>query len=255
MLPGEESLYWWVVYSWIGVAAATFVTLLFVAAPYGRHMRAGWGPMLHRTVGWVLMELPAVIVPLAFFLVSDRTCNPVAIAFLALWMLHYVNRGLVYPFRLAGGIPQMPLSIAAMGFFFNLVNGWLQGRCLFFLGPEHDTTWLADPRFLLGTAMFLGGFVLNQHSDQVLRNLRRPGETGYRIPFGGGYRFVSCPNYLGELTEWAGFALLTWSSSGLLFLLWTSANLVPRARAHHRWYVEKFSDYPKERKAILPFVY
>ncbi|NCX34980.1 MAG: hypothetical protein EBX23_06415, partial [Proteobacteria bacterium] len=26
----------------------------------------------------------------------------------------------------------------------------------------------------------------------------------------------------------------------------------PRALAHHKWYQEKFSDYPKSRKAIIP---
>lgn len=37
-------------------------------------------------------------------------------------------------------------------------------------------------------------------------------------------------------------------------LLWTLANLLPRALAHHRWYGEQFDDYPRERKAILPFL-
>jgi len=255
MCPGELALYWWVVYAWLGIAAVTFLALLFITAPYGRHMRKGWGPTLHRTAGWVLMEIPAVIVPVVFFLLSDRTGDIAALAFLGIWLLHYVNRSLIYPFRLTGGNLMMPLSIAAMGFFFNLVNGWLQGRYLFFIGPVREASWLVDPRFLAGTALFLAGFVLNQHSDHVLRNLRKPGETGYKIPFGGGYRFVSCPNYLGELIEWAGFALLTWSPSGIVFFLWTAANLVPRARTHHRWYQEKFADYPKERKAILPYLF
>lgn len=66
------------------------------------------------------------------------------------------------------------------------------------------------------------------------------------------FKYVSCPNYLGEIIQWAGWALLTMSPAGLVFLIWTIANLAPRALAHHRWYKETFQDYPDERKALLP---
>ncbi|MBW2713856.1 MAG: DUF1295 domain-containing protein, partial [Deltaproteobacteria bacterium] len=84
------------------------------------------------------------------------------------------------------------------------------------------------------------------------RNLRKPGETGYKIPYGGFYRWVSSPNYLGEIIEWAGFAMLTWTPAGLAFLVFSISNLFPRAFSHHRWYQEQFEDYPEERKAIIP---
>jgi hypothetical protein len=32
------------------------------------------------------------------------------------------------------------------------------------------------------------------------------------------------------------------------------ANLLPRALAHHRWYKQRFPEYPSERKAIFPFL-
>jgi protein-S-isoprenylcysteine O-methyltransferase Ste14 len=82
--------------------------------------------------------------------------------------------------------------------------------------------------------------------------LRAPGEGGYRVPQGGGYRWVSSPNYLAEMIEWGGWALCTWSLAGLTFFLFTTANLLPRALANHRWYRQTFSDYPKERRAIIP---
>jgi protein-S-isoprenylcysteine O-methyltransferase Ste14 len=68
------------------------------------------------------------------------------------------------------------------------------------------------------------------------------------------YRFVSAPNYLGELIEWTGWAVLTWSAAGATFAFFTAANLVPRALTHHRWYRETFDDYPPERRAIVPFL-
>lgn len=75
------------------------------------------------------------------------------------------------------------------------------------------------------------------------------------IPSGGLYRFVSCPNYLGEIIEWSGWALATWSLGGLSFAVWTAANLLPRAISHHKWYRSRFPDYPPKRLAILPFIW
>ena len=96
--------------------------------------------------------------------------------------------------------------------------------------------------------------MVNIKSDKILRDLRKPGETGYKVPRGFLYKYVSCPNYLGELMEWFGWALMTWSLPGLAFALYTLANLGPRALANHRWYKDKFADYPTERKALLPFI-
>lgn len=96
------------------------------------------------------------------------------------------------------------------------------------------------------------GFVINRAADRTLRSLRGPGETGYKIPQGGLYRWISCPNYLGEIVEWVGWAIATWSLPGLLFAVWTAANLIPRARAHHIWYHEQFNNYPVERRALIP---
>jgi hypothetical protein len=59
---------------------------------------------------------------------------------------------------------------------------------------------------------------------------------------------------LGELIEWLGFAILCWNMPALAFFIWSAANLVPRAMSHHRWYKNKFQNYPAERKAILPYI-
>jgi len=137
---------------------------------------------------------------------------------------------------------------------FQTINGYLQGRYLFTLAADGGAAWLADPRFVIGTCLFAAGMAVNVHSDGILRSLRRPGEGDYRIPRSGLFRWVSCPNYLGEMVEWCGWAVLTWSLPGLAFAAWTVANLLPRALAHHRWYRREFADYPPQRKAVIPFV-
>jgi len=252
MLPHEPEFYRALLVGWMLLAAALVPVLLFITAPYGRFARRGWGPALPARVSWVLMESPTILVVAALFAVG-RHKSLVHVVFLVLWNVHYVHRTLVYGLRVRSG-RRMPVLLVASALFFNVVNGYLQGRYLFTLAPEAPAAWLAAPRFLAGLALFAGGLGVNTLADNALRRLRKPGESGYRIPRGGLFEWVSCPNYLGETVEWCGWALLTWSPAGLAFAAWTAANLVPRAIATHRWYRKEFSDYPPERRAILPFV-
>ncbi|HEX2899005.1 MAG TPA: hypothetical protein VHS96_04720, partial [Bacteroidia bacterium] len=85
--------------AWIGIAVATFVTLQFVAAPYGRHVKPGWGPTISNRLGWLLMEMPGLIlVPLLFFL-GDGEKSAVHYVLVGCYVAHYIHRDLIYPFR------------------------------------------------------------------------------------------------------------------------------------------------------------
>jgi 3-oxo-5-alpha-steroid 4-dehydrogenase 1 len=149
----------------------------------------------------------------------------------------------------------MPLSVISMGFFFNLMNAYLNGRYIFLFSGGYANSWLKDPRFIVGVILFVTGYFINRQSDLALRELRKPGESGYKISYSRFYRWVSSPNYLGEITIWMGWALATWSLAGLVFAFWTVANLLPRARANHAWYRRTFTDYPPDRKALIPRVW
>jgi len=256
----ELDLYRLVFWGFAAFAALAFVALEFVSAPYGRHLRDGWGPKINATLGWVVMEAPSPLIFFACWLVAEpaRRFSAPGLVFLALWQTHYVYRSFIFPFRRRGGKQDMPLSIALMSIVFNCANAYLNARWIYTIGPERQAAWLADPRFLMGVALFAFGYGINHQSDKILFGLREPAATGrgdYKIPYGGCFRFVSCPNYLGELVEWLGWALCTFSPAGLAFALASAANLVPRARQHHRWYREKFADYPRTRTAIVPFIY
>jgi steroid 5-alpha reductase family enzyme len=139
-------------------------------------------------------------------------------------------------------------------FFFNLVNGFINGYWFGRFSEGYDTSWFSDPRFILGIILFGLGYFVNQYHDRILINLRKNTKTGYVIPEGGLFKYISCPNFFGEMIEWAGFAVITWCLPSLSFFVWTFANLVPRAIDHHRWYKNTFPDYPAERKAIIPFI-
>jgi protein-S-isoprenylcysteine O-methyltransferase Ste14 len=251
-MNGADTL---IVASWALVATgvATFGVLWWVAAPYGRFTRGGWGPTLPSRWGWTLMEAPSAVGFLAVYFVGAHRAESVPVLLLLLWQAHYLHRAFVFPWRLRERGKRMPWAIVAMGFFFNCVNTWLNARWISDAG-SYDPAWLRDPRFLGGVVVFAIGYAVNQQADAVLLALRPRGEAGYRIPFGGLYRWVSCPNYLGEIVEWGGWALAAWSWPGVAFAVFTFTNLAPRALATHRWYRETFADYPQERKALVPFV-
>lgn len=246
----ERTIYDLVLVGWLVLAGVVFAALLRTTAPYGRFARPGWGTILPGRLGWLLMEAPAVVIMVLLFALG-RHRSAAAWTFLALWSVHYVYRSFIYSLRLRTA-RTMPLGVVASGVLFNVVNGYLQGRYLFALGPPRDGAWLAGPAFLSGLVLFAAGFCIHVWSDSRLRSFRRPGEHHYQLPRGGLFHLVSCPNYLGEMVEWIGWAVLTWSPAGAAFAVWTAANLLPRALACHRWYRRTFTDYPPARRAIIP---
>jgi len=191
--------YYHLLYVWIAIAIIVLPTAIVQVAPYGRHTRGGWGFLMDNKLGWILMELPALLVIPLMLMLYPRDHS----------------------------LPAMIL----MGLY-----------------------WLSDPRFIIGGIVFFLGVFINVKSDSMLINLRKPGERGYKIPKGFLFRYVSCPNHLGEIVEWIGFGIMAWALPVFSFSIWTAANLIPRTLNHHTWYKEKFEDYPKERKAVIPFL-
>lgn len=250
----EWTLYRILLAVFLGMAFAAFVAIRFITVPYGRHIRRGWGRQVKAYLGWMLMESPNFFVFAFFFFLAKGLVGAVELVFLALWEVHYLQRSFVYPFLIRNRQTRMPLAIVAMAMVFTTWNSYLNSRFLFHFSAGYSSEWLTDPRFLLGVTLFVAGLAINWHSDWILRRLRRPGEKTYQIPRGGFFRYVSCANYFGETVEWAGWALATWSLPGLGFAIWTVANLGPRARSHHLWYRSHFADYPKNRKAYIPFL-
>ena len=236
---------------WMLVAVVTFIYLFFDNAPYGRHIKSGWGKNISARAGWVVMESPCVILMLIFaFIVYDQLLI-VHKVFLCIWLSHYIHRSFIYPFVIDMTNPKMPISIAISAFCFNLINVSIQAFGIFYFTSYSDD-WLLNSTFICGLTLFVIGMFINIRSDYLIVALRKENGAGYHIPSKFMHKYISAPNYFGEILEWIGWAILTWSISGVVFLIWTIANLFPRALAHHRWYQEKFSDYPKTRKAIIP---
>ena len=248
------SFYTYIIFPWITLALIVFCLLFFVSAPYGRHERPGWGLKINNRLSWIVMEIVSPLSLSYFFLMGTGEKPFVVWIFFALWWLHYFNRSFIFPFRIKSQHKEVPVLITLFAIFFNTVNGFVNGYYLGNFAADYTSEWLYDFRFIIGLALFFTGFLINFQSDEILLKLRKPGESGYKIPYGGLYKYISCPNYFGECIEWIGFAVLTWSLPGVAFAMWTVANLAPRAILNHRWYLEKFTNYPSERKAFVPFL-
>lgn len=260
-LPGdaaERQIHEYLVYGMYLMGITTFVATLKIVAPYGRHAPkdSSWGPLIPAQLGWLFMEFPPVawtLSGLLFLGKSECTTNLPNILLACCFLAHYVHRSLVYPWLLREPRP-MPVSIPLMAMFYCTYNGYIQSRWLTAFNV-YPSEWIFDWRFLIGVALWAWGFYSNIRCDWILINLRKPGEQGYKIPTGYLFEYVSAANYFAEFVEWIGFAVATWSLVGLSFALYTFANLATRGVAHHKSYLQKFDNYPKNRKAILPFIW
>jgi len=238
-------------YLWLAIAIITFGSLFFLAAPYGRHNRNGWGLQVSNKWGWIIMELVSPLVLSYFFWNGGSENNRTVLTFYILWMFHYTYRSVFFPIKLNTKGKTIPLSIVLMAIFFNSVNGFTNGFYFGNFAGDYDNYSFGSPQFIMGFALFICGFYIHFRSDNILINLRK-NNNGYVVPNEFLFKKVASPNYLGEIMEWLGFAIMTNALSAWCFLAWTIANLAPRALANYKWYRSKFEDYPKERKIIIP---
>jgi len=249
----------------ISTCIPTYLFLRYViVAPYGKHSDRSsysFGPLINAKLGWFIFESPNLILAAWSYLHRDEALfNHANAALLSMFCIHYINRSVIYPLCMSRSSRPVPLAVAVSGWSYCMVNGYLQGQslCQKEVYPEK---YIKSPRFLVGATIFIIGLAINLHSDGILRALKSGGgitstnnANAYRIPRGGFFELVSCANYFGEICEWAGYAVACNNLAALSFLAFTCSNLIPRALSHHEWYLQKFNDYPLQRRAIIPFI-
>ena len=237
---------------WIAIPIIIFPILLKIKVPYGRHTTSGWGPMIDNHWGWFWMEIPALLTFPLLAILGPEEKGALSWILIALWIIHYINRVFIFPFRIRTKGKKMPLLISMSAISFNLINGFVNGYYIGFVREQSNEQFIHFA--IIGILIFIIGFAINQIADSKLIALRKQNQ-GYQIPKGWLFNYISCPNYFGEILEWIGFAVASGSLPALSFAIWTFCNLAPRANNHHFWYLDNFSTYPKSRKILLPFLW
>lgn len=123
---------------------------------------------------------------------------------------------------------------------------------------QHLTAGFPEPMIDLkyaGTAMFLVGIVGNFYHHYLLSKLRKEGEKQYKIPRGGLFDLVICPHYLFEILGFIGISCISQTVYALSFTVGSAGYLIGRSYATRKWYLSKFEDFPKDVKAIIPYVF
>lgn len=245
----------------LGVFA--FILCQFVSAPYGMTYSNRWGFSVRSNLGWFIMECPVFFAMLLLYFISFATdvkpFNIVTLVMFIFFEFHYFQRSFIFPLLMRGQ-SKMPISLILIGMLFNTFNAIMQGGWLFFFSPAdaYPISWFWSPQFIIGTLLFVFGMVVNLYSDRVIRNLRKDDmDNNYYIPYGWSFRKISSANYFGEILEWLGFAILTWSVAGAVFLLWSFANIVPRSKAVYERYTQFFGEEftSLKRYKIFPYIY
>jgi len=232
-----------------------------LSTAYGRYAgfkdpKAGIHPRLY----WTLMEIPnlvgaAVVLSRSMRENKDETAwvEPGLLVALC-FVFHYVLRVFVFGLCLRGG-SRNPLSTLLLSTMFTLINGYAQVRYHTHYATYPDN-YIASPTFVAGVAIFFAGLVSNHWCDSLLRNLRKSADDKkHYIPQGFLFEYVSGANFFCETVEWLGYAIASGTFLGWSFFWSTLVNTGVRAMDHHDDYRKKFKEqYPKDRKAFVPFV-
>merc|ERR1712086_553175 len=179
------------------------------------------------------------------------------------WMLfgHYLKREVevMYVHKYSGQI-HLPSScmisvaygLAALGVSHFTEDAEQQLR----MASRHREQQQLDSMDVVAAVLYVIGQLGNGYHHMLLASLRSDKTKGYVLPCKGLFPLVACPHYFFELVSWAGVALGSRSLFGYLNLASMIHYLAGRSFATSRWYRTKFgSDYPAERRNIVPFVF
>lgn len=126
-------------------------------------------------------------------------------------------------------------------------------------GPLFCRGWTEFGRLSVAVLVFAWAYREQWRANVALAAARkREGRVvthEHRVLTGGLFDLVSSPQMFTEVVMYGAWYAVLWGSSGWKYVvLFVWANQLEIAIINHYWYRNKFDDYPRNRKAIIPYL-
>lgn len=176
----------------------------------------------------------------------------------ACWSAHYGKRLLETVFVHRFSHATMPI----MNIFRNSAYYWgFAALVAYFVNhPLYTPAAYGSLQIYGGLALFIIAELGNLSVHLAFKNMRPAGSKVRKIPFPNSnpftslFNFVSCPNYTYEALSWIGFSIMTQCLPAALFTFAGFYQMTVWAIGKHKNYKKEFSNYPRGRKSIVPFI-
>lgn len=221
------------------------------------------GPQIqYRTVFFWEYFGPLAIYPLFYFFpqffyadVPRKTLHDAQTYALIYWSFHYIKRILETFFVHHFSHGTMPLR----NLFKNCGYYWLFAAFVSFFVNHPLYTPVSKEQIMIGFAVAFVSQLSNLYCHIILRNLRSGPNSGYQIPKGFLFNFITCANYNTEIMAWLGYNIATQSIAGYLFMLAGALQMAEWALAKHKRLCKLFDGkegrpkYPRRWVMLPPF--
>ncbi|KAI3386371.1 hypothetical protein SNEBB_008759 [Seison nebaliae] len=214
-------------------------------------------------IGWSTVFIaeyfgPLVIYLLIYYLRKNGDYNYVQKMAVVCYAAHYIKRIFETIFIHRFSHATMPI----MNLFKNCSYYWgFTAFISYFVNsPLTTLPYFGDIQFYGSLISFILMEFGNFSIHLLLRELRPPGSTERVIPVPNCnpmtllFNYVSCPNYFYEFGSWLSFSIMCQSLPAFLFASAGFGQMAIWALGKHRRYNKEFAIYPKERRAIVPFI-
>ncbi|KVI07405.1 hypothetical protein Ccrd_014237 [Cynara cardunculus var. scolymus] len=237
----------------IWVTAATVVALIFtaylgLAELIGNHLQyskfatsnSDQGIKVSGRTGFLIFYTPAFLAGLLSFFVFPATGD---LRFLLL------KFAVIFVHKYSGDVILGSTILISISYF-------SIAACLIVV--HYLSLGLPEPSFdlkYIGLIVFTLGIFGNFYHHNLLAKLRKPNEKVYKIPQGGLFNLVICPHYLFEILVFWAFYFISQTPMAFACAFGDSIYLISRSYMTRKWYVNKFEDFPKNVKCVIPYVF
>ncbi|PKU79624.1 3-oxo-5-alpha-steroid 4-dehydrogenase 1 [Dendrobium catenatum] len=241
----------------------TLLTISGLSEIFGRHLRyskfgdAGGGRSrgfkpISSKAGMLFLYSPAMAYAVAAPFVFDGLVDGIRARLVAAALaIHFAKRvfEVLFIHQYSGQMGFDSTITISLSYFFSTLTT---------IYAQHLTQNLPEPTMdlkIAGVLLFLVGIFGNFHHHYLLSKLRVKGEKVYKIPKGGLFELVICPHYLFEIIGFIGICLISQTVYSFSFTFGTIIYLLGRSYVTRQWYLSKFDDFPRNVKALIPYVF